>query len=372
MKIAFLSPFYPYRGGISQFSNALYEELSVDNHIKAFNFTRQYPNFLFPGKSQYVEGNTETFTSERILDSINPLSYKKTAQRINDFLPDLFISSYWMPFFAPSLGFVAKKINKKTIKIAILHNVNPHEKRFFDKRFNRYFLKQFDGYIVLSESVEIELKKIFPQAKVSKLFHPVYNHFGDKMNREEACLELNIDATKKIVLFFGLIRDYKGLEILIEATKYLDDSYQILVVGECYGSFDKYQIKIDEYQLNKRIKVENRYISENQVAKYFSAADVCVLPYKSATQSGITAIAQHFCLPIIATNVGALSETILDKQTGTIVESFNPIDFSNAIKNYFDESKKDSFSANIKKVNEQKSWKVFANQLLEFYLQLKV
>ncbi len=369
MKIAYLSTFYPLRGGIAQFNASLFRELEKEHDVNAYTFKRQYPSILFPGETQYVTSKdiVDKIQSKEILDTINPLSFYKTAKIINKFAPDILIMRYWMSFFAPSLGTVAKKINKKTKIISILDNVISHEKRFFDTVFTKYFLNQNDGFVVMSDSVRNDLFKIdSKEKKILRTEHPLYNHFGDKIKSTVARRNLKIDKKKKTILFFGFIRAYKGLDLLIDAFGQLDDSYQLIIAGECYESFDKYQRLIDNSKLKNNIFVHNSYIRDDEVALYFGAADICVLPYKSATQSGITAISHHFELPLIATNVGGLKETIINDENGLIVNEINATALKITMKKYFDDNLKNKFIKNIQLVKKNKSWSNLSNNIIDF------
>ncbi len=374
MKIALLSTFYPFRGGIAQFSSALLKAFESNNVVKAFNFKRQYPQFLFPGETQFVkeEDTADEIISERLLDSINPISFSKTAKAINHFQPTLFISNYWMTFFGPSMGNVAKRINSNIVKIAIVHNIIPHEKRFFDNAANRYFIKNHDAFVVLSEIVEKDLLKIAPNAKILKLQHPNYSHFGEKISHDYARNKLGIETEKKTILFFGIIRDYKGLDVLLDSFGQLSDDYQLLIAGECYGAFDKYQAKININKNKSRIFLHLKYISDQEVVNYFSAADVCILPYKSATQSGITAISHHFELPLIATDVGGLKETIKNGENGLIVDSSDSDKIKIAIEKYFNMQLKSQFEQKLAKENEENSWTNFADKIIKFSSEIAV
>lgn len=371
MKIAILSCFYPYRGGIAQFNANIFNELSKSNRVKAYNFKRQYPDLLFPGKTQFVEKGDEAIRIESLslLDTVNPFSWKRTADAINDWEPDLLLMRYWMSWFAPSQGFVGRRVKKsgKTRVISVLDNVIPHEERFFDKPFTNYYLGSNDGFIVLSDAVKEQLLKFKPDAKYICTPHPVYNHFGNPVDRLSAHTFTKSDPSKKTLLFFGLIREYKGLDILIEAMSYLDDSYQLIIAGEPYGSFDLYSELITKSPFKENIKVYNRYIADNEVPLFFSGADVCVLPYRSATQSGIGAIAAHFELPLITTNVGGLKEAIEGPGTGTVVDEISPKAIAEAIREYFEFDLKSKYSANIARENEKLSWSNFCDKLIDFY-----
>lgn len=372
MKIAMLSTFYPFRGGIAQFNANLYEVLKKENEVLAYTFKRQYPNFLFPGKTQYVtpDDNARPIESIQMLDTANPLTYFKTARQINREKPDILIMKYWMSYFAPSLGTVANKVRKNGTKaITVLDNVIPHEQKFFDKPLTTWFLKQNDGFIAMSESVQNDLLSLYPKAKSILKPHPLYNHFGDKVEVIKARKSLEIDPNKKTILFFGLIRDYKGLDLLIDAVSMLDDSYQLIIAGETYGSFDKYGEHIKKANNPGRIKVFNRYISDNEVPLFFSAADVCVLPYRSATQSGITSIAYHFELPLIATNTGGLKESIEKPGVGLMIPEISASSIAETIEQFFNKDR-NIFTSNIQKEKSFLTWEHFAETLLSFAKEL--
>ncbi len=372
MKISIFSAFYPFRGGIAQFSAPLLRSLEKKNSVKPFTFKRQYPTFLFPGETQFVSNDdtADKIAAVRILDSINPFSYFSAARKINKEKSDLFITNYWMSFFGPAFGIISRRINKNTKQISILHNVIPHEKRFFDTLFNRFFLEKTDGFVVMSDTVLNDLLSLKPSAKYLRIDHPVYTHFGDKIDQNEALIKLKLPSDKKTLLFFGLIRDYKGLDLLIEAMNLLDDSYQLLIAGEVYGSFEKYEQLIKSSKATNRIHLYNQYISDSDVSLYFSASDVCILPYKNATQSGITAVSNHFSLPIIATDVGGLKETVSHLKTGIIVNEPKTDLISEAIQYYFAHNLKESFAENIEIENKEKSWDNFTEKLIEFYNSL--
>lgn len=368
MKISFLSTFYPYRGGIAQFNASVYRELEKNHTTKAYTFKRQYPNFLFPGETQFVTENdsSDKIPAIRILDTINPFTYWKTSRRIKKENPDILIMKYWMTFFAPSLGTVAKRMNKQTKRICILDNLIPHERRFFDTVFNRFFLRHIDGFVVMSNKVLDDLLLMKPHAKYIRIDHPLYNHFGQKKDRIDSCSQLGLDPSKKYALFFGIIRDYKGLDLLLEAMVNVDNDIELIVAGEVYGTFEKYQNIIDKNNLTERVHLFNKYISDNDVPVFFSAADVCVLPYKSATQSGITSISYHFNLPLIATDVGGLKETIIDNETGLIVPEISSNLISSSINKYFNEELSKKFEPYVTAYKEKNSWENFSIELLKF------
>lgn len=366
MKVAILSPFYPYRGGIAQFSMSLYQALAKEHTVKAFSFSRLYPGFLFPGKTQFVESGEAAVSvpSEKILDSINPFSYTKTAKTIEKFQPDVLVIAYWMSFFAPAYGHIARRLRGKTRIIALVHNAIPHEPKFYDKPLSKLFFSQVAGFMVLSESVKKDLLSLYPHAKYCLRAHPLYNHFGEKQDREKIVETLNLNPDRKTLLFFGLIREYKGLDLLIQAMSFLDDSCQLLIAGESYGDFGKYRQLIEASPAKNRIQTRNQYISDEEVPVLFSAADILVLPYKSATQSGVIPVAYHFEVPIVATDVGSLKDTVETAGTGIVCRP-QAESIAEGIQKIFSEGT-DKFVANIRTEKEKLSWDSFARALIDF------
>ena len=372
MKIAILSSFYPLRGGISQFNASMLEGLGkCAFDTRAYSFSRQYPDFLFPGKTQYVTPQDEAVPvqAQAILDTVNPFSYVRTAREIRSWGADLLVMKYWMSWFAPSLGYVARHAGCKSV--AILDNVIPHEPHWFDKPLTRWFLKGCSGFVAMSESVEKDLLSLQPDAPHIVLPHPLYSHFGKKLPREEAARALGIDPARKTLLFFGLIRDYKGLDILLEAFRGLPDDYQLVVAGEPYGSFDKYQAILDTLPGKDRVHVFPDYVKDSEVKRYFSAADVTVLPYRSATQSGISSVSYHFEVPMIVTDVGGLRGTIGDRGTGLVAPAAEPESIRREILRYFaDPTLRERCIEAIRREKERLSWDRFAADLTAFAEQL--
>ena len=372
MRIAILSCFYPFRGGISQFNAAILQALEEAGHtVKAFNFTRQYPSLLFPGKTQYVTPDDEAarVESEAVLDTANPFSYGKAARAIRAWKPDLLLVRYWMSWFGPSLGYVARHAGCRTL--AITDNVIPHEKRLVDTPLTKYFLKGCDGFVTLSQAVKEDLLRLRPDARVTVLPHPLYTHFGEKLPREEAEKTLGLAPGKKNLLFFGLIREYKGLDILLEAFRGLGEDYQLIIAGEPYGPFDRYQAIIDSLPGKERVHLFLHYVKDSEVRTYFSAADVTVLPYRSATQSGISSVSYHFEVPMIVTDVGGLKDTIGDRGTGLLVARPDSGDVRQGILDYFaDPSLRERFTGAIREEKQRLSWKEFCTHLTAFAQQI--
>jgi glycosyltransferase involved in cell wall biosynthesis len=370
MKISIFSAFPPFRGGISQFSTKLSEALEKKHELVLITFKKQYPDWLFPGKSQYDFNQEINLKAKinRIISTFSINTYFKAISFINKEKTSVFITNYWMTFFGPFMGFIARKLSKKTIKIAIVHNLIPHEKRFFDRTFNSYFLKSYDGYVALSEYVYNDLKKFVDEKKIIHIPHPTYNQFGEKINRNEACLKLNIDSSKHIILFFGIIRKYKGLDLLIEAFDALDDSFQLIIAGEVYGKEDEITDLIAKNKNKERILFHNNFIPDSEISTYFSASDYLVLPYRSGTQSGVSAIANHFAIPILATDTGGLTES-LNTETDIIIKQADPESILHAM----EESKNKMFnSASMKNEPMQSiSWESFSDKLEEFIKSLR-
>ena len=369
MRIAILSCFYPYRGGLSQFNASVLNELGKRHDVKAFNFKRQYPDILFPGKTQYVSENDSAVPVESVslLDTANPFTWPATARAIREWQPDLLVMKYWMSWFAPSLGYVARRLRKRCKVVTILDNVIPHEPHFFDKPFTRYFLSGNSGCVAMCDEVAKDLLALRKDMPYTILPHPLYDHFGEKMDRGEAERALGLQPGKKNILFFGLIRAYKGLDILLNAFRELGDDYQLIGAGEPYGSFTPYQEIIDSLPGRDRVRLLTEYIPDADVRKYFSAADVTVLPYRSATQSGISSISYHFEVPMIVTAVGGLTETVGGRGTGLVAAEPTPESILTQIRRFFDGTQvREDCIANIRREKERLSWASFCNGLVDF------
>ncbi len=368
-KITILSAAYPLRGGIAHFAGLLYKELIKTFEVDVITFKRQYPSILFPGKTQLETGDdVENIPTKIQLDSINPFNWIKVGRRIKNEAPDFLIIKHWMPFFAPIYGTIARIVrNNGTTKIvALCHNIIPHEKKPGDKALTKYFFSAVDYFITLSKSVEEDLFKLYPNAKQKCLFHPVYSNFGNSVAKDIARKKLNLNADK-VMLFFGFIRDYKGLDTLLQAIALIKDKmdFTLVVAGEFYSNEEKYITLTSELGLNSVVKYFSDFIPQNDVAYFFSACDVVVLPYKSATQSGIVQIANNFDKPMISTNVGGLPEVIENGKTGYLVEKENPQQLADVIMKYFNENKESEFTENIRTESDKYSWAEFVKGMME-------
>ncbi len=365
IKITFLSALPPFRGGISSFSHLLVKALKGKSLIEAFTFKKQYPDFLFPGESQFSSSQEASFP--RIVTSYNPLTYLNAVRKLKSSEPDVFIVNYWMPFFAPMYAFLARRFSNSVFKVALIHNLIPHEERFFDRFLNRMFLKKFDAFVVLSEKVNQDLLSYRPDAISKVIPHPTYAQFGSKTDFQLAREYFGIDKDAKVLLFFGLIRDYKGLDILIEAMNFLDERFVLLIAGEIYGDKKKY-LKVIKAIKKSKVILHDHFIEDEKVANYFSASDCCVLPYKSGTQSGIQAIASSFELPVLVSKNGGLHESVLDGENGFIIEELTPQSLSKKIQNIFSGGKLQVVQEELRVQNNSKldEWSYFADDFLQF------
>ena len=369
MKITILSTAFPLRGGIAHFVGLLFNELRKDHETDIITFKRQYPSIFFPGKSQIESGDTvEKIPTSVLVDSVNPLNWIKVGLKIKKESPDLLIYKYWMPFFAPCFGTISRiaKKNKKTKVLVICDNVIPHENKPGDKALTKYFFKVVDYFIVLSKKVQQDLLDLVPGAKHKFLSHPVYSVFGNSVEKPVAKKHLHIDE-EKTVLFFGFIRDYKGLDNLLEAFALLKDkiNLKLIIAGEFYSNEDKYKKLIDNLEIRDKLFLFTDFIPTSEVKYYFSACDAVILPYKDATQSGIVQIAMNFRKPVIATNVGGLAEVVKDNKTGFIIDRENPQILAETISKFYSENKEDEFIKNIEDELEKYSWKRFAEGMME-------
>ena len=366
MKILLVGTAYPLRGGIAHFNALLAEHLAKRHTVETITFKRQYPKLLFPGTTQEEQGEQlHVPPAPELIDSINPLNWLHVAREVRNRKPDLIIMKYWMPFFAPCFGTIAKfsKTGTNTKVLFICDNIIPHERRPGDVALTRYAFRQVDYFIVQSAAVERDLNEYFPGVKYRNIPHPVYENFGAEIPKQEARNLLGISA-KKVILYFGYVRAYKGLNVLIDAMRHLDDVL-LLAVGEFYDDEKKYRQQVKDLGLETKIRFVSDYVPNEKVGMYFSAADVVVLPYLSATQSGIIQIAYNFNTPVIATDVGGLAEDVIDQRTGYIVPSNNSKALAQAIQQFYEQDRGAVFSENIKIEKQKYSWDHFVKSIEE-------
>ena len=373
MKIISLGPAYPYRGGLASFNDRLAQQFSTEGQsIEIITFRLQYPKLLFPGKTQYTDGPApEGIKIERRLNSINPFNWISTGRRIKKAKPDILLIRYWLPFMGPCLGTVARiaKSNKHTRVICIFDNVIPHEKRPGDKILTKYFTGSIDGGIVMSQTVYDELKSFRENIPVKLSPHPLFDNYGNIIARETAISMLNMDAGYSYLLFFGFIRAYKGLDLLIQAfadSRLRSLKLKLIVAGEFYEDDSPYHELIKKYNLENDIIFFDHFIKDDEVPVFFGVADLVVQPYKSATQSGVTQIAYHYEKPMLVTDVGGLREIVPDGRCGYVVKP-EPEFIATAILDYFVNNRKAVFTEGVKREKEKFSWDKMTAAILEVY-----
>jgi D-inositol-3-phosphate glycosyltransferase len=352
-KVIIIGSAYPYRGGLAAYNERLAKAYSLQgDDVEIQTFTVQYPGFLFPGKSQYSESlASNSINIVRSINSVNPLNWLLIGHKLKKSKADLVIIKFWIPFMAPCLGTIAKIIrkNKHSRIISIIDNIIPHENRFGDRALANYFVKQVDGFIAMSRSVLNDLDS-FDRVK-PKLFcpHPLYDNFGEIITKDSAKSNLKLDKSSNYILFFGLIRDYKGLDLLLEAfskVSYQKYKLRLLIAGEFYCDSKPYFEIIAKYNLTERVLFTNTFIPDENVKDFFCAADIVVQPYKNATQSGVTQIAYFFDKPMIVTDVGGLPELVPDNKVGYVVKP-DIQDIANAIEKFYSEQKETEFVNNV-------------------------
>ncbi|MBI3517811.1 MAG: glycosyltransferase [Bacteroidetes bacterium] len=371
-KIFIIGPAYPLRGGLATFDELFCAAFNKQGHqCEIISYSLQYPGFLFPGSTQFdTSGNSpENIKIHTLINSVNPLSWVKTARFIKKQKPDFIVFRFWIPFMGPALGSIARMVRKSGVKVlAITDNVIPHEKRVGDAAFANYFIKGCDGFITMSKAVMSDLEKFTPTTHKKYLLHPLYTSFGDKLQKAEARVALNLPATKQIVLFFGLIRKYKGLDMLLEALHELRANPDIVLViaGEFYEDKQPYLDLIESYHIQDQVILHAKFIANEDVKLYFSAADMVALPYRTATQSGVTQVSFHFEVPTLVTNVGGLGEIIPDKIAGYVVEP-NGKAIAEGIKDFFENNRMASFTEGMKKEKQKYDWKIFVDEVIDLY-----
>ena len=363
MKIIILGTAWPYRGGLSAFNERLAHEYQTNGHeVEVVTFTLQYPSFLFPGKTQYSsEPTPEGLKITRMLNAINPLSWLRTGLYIRRQRPDLVITKFWLPFMAPALGTTLRIAKRKGIRrIAILDNLIPHEKRPGDRLFAKYFVGSVDGMVAMSKSVLADADLFDPKHKKPRMFcpHPLYDHYGEALTRKEALDLIGLRESQRYVLFFGFIRDYKGLDLLLDAMadeRMEHMGVKLIVAGEFYGDPKPYMDQLRRLDIDSRVVMHTDFIPDHEVNRYFCAADLVVQPYKTATQSGVTQIAFHFDKPMVVTNVGGLAEIVPDGKVGFVVEP-DAQQIADAIVRYFEDDWQERLTAGVKEEKQKYLW----------------
>ena len=361
-KYVILGTAHPLRGGISAFNERLAQELIAEgNDVVVYSFSLQYPNFLFPGKTQFTDDPAPRhLTIKSVVNSVNPFNWLKVGNEIKKLKADTLIVGYWLPFMAPCLGSIVGLVrrNKHTKIVSIVHNIIPHEKRIGDTLLSKYFTRFIDGFIAMSDVVMQDLKK-FDAIKPRALCpHPLYDNFGDILPRNEAANLLQLNPHEKYLLFFGFIRAYKGLDILLNAMadpRIKKLGVKCIVAGEFYEGSETYDKIIEANQLQDNVILNTEFIPNDQVNRFFSIADLIVQPYKSATQSGVTQIGFHFEVPMLVTNVGGLKDIIPHGKVGYVTDT-TPIAVADAIEDFFLNQRAMDFRTNLKVEKQKYLW----------------
>lgn len=373
MKIIILGPAYPLRGGgMSTFNERLARQFMAEGHqTSIYTFSLQYPSFIFPGTSQYSDETPPQGLDIKVcINSINPLNWFIIGNRLKKENADLIVVRYWLPLMGPCLGTLLRlvKKNNHTKVVCIADNIYPHEKRLGDKPFTQYFLKPVDAFITMSEKVFNDLRSLEKVKPAKMVLHPLYDNFGEIISKQTAREKLGISETERVLLFFGFIRKYKGLDILLDAMKILKDDKinplpKLLVAGEFYEDEKIYQQQIEKACINDQLILHTHFIADSEVKFYLCAADVVVQPYRNATQSGVTPLAYHFEKPMIVTNVGGLPALVENDKAGLVAEP-NAASIAEKINEYFKKGE-NHFLPFIKEQKKKLSWSTLTNTIIE-------
>ena len=373
-QLIIMGPAWPLRGNLAAFDEKLAKVfMQASINTKLYTFSLQYPGFLFPGTTQYAtDPAPEKLSIEVAINSINPFNWIKVGLKIKQERPDLIIVRYWIPFMAPCLGTILSivKRNKHTKVIAIVDNMIPHEKRLGDKLLTQYFVRAIDGFLTMSQKVRNDVK-LFTNKPTCVSPHPIYDHFGEAIPTADARKFLHLDVNDKVILFFGFVRAYKGLDLLIEAMAdpaIKAAGIKLVIAGEFYESPTPYFTQIEQLGLTDTISVYNQYIGEKEVTQYVSAADFIIQPYRNATQSGVTPMAYHFLKPMLVTNVGGLADTVPHDKVGLVVQP-NPRSIAEGIVQLYERGTA-HFMPHLITEKKKYSWEQMRQSFLTLYQQL--
>lgn len=373
-KVVIIGPAHPLRGGLANFDHRLCRQFMEEGYeCSIFSYSLQYPSILFPGKTQYTSDPApEGVEIYSIINSVHPLNWLQVGSELRRMRPDIIVARFWLPFMGPALGTILRRVkkNKHTRIVALIDNIFPHEKRFGDKPFSKYFLQSCDAYLVMSEKVMRDLRTFEPEKPAILAMHPLFDNFGEPVSKQEARAHLKLDKDINILLFFGIIRKYKGLDILLEAIRILKEKkspllqkMKLLIAGEFYGDPKEYYRQMDEYGIRDYLILRTDFIPDAEVKFYLGAADGLVQPYRNATQSGVTPLAYHFNKPMIVTNVGGLPELVPHKKAGLVCEP-EPASLANAIEEYF-ELGENYFIPHLRVEKQRLSWHNFVATITE-------
>jgi len=370
--VVIIGPAYPLRGGLASFNERLAREFQHQgDDVSIYTFSLQYPSFLFPGTSQYSSEPAPRDIKIKVrINSVNPLNWIKVGNELKKLNPDIIVVRYWLPFMGPCLGTILRrvKVNHHTKVICIADNILPHEKRFGDKQFTSYFLKPVDSFITMSEKVMNDLHRLTDKP-AKQVVHPLYDNFGEKVEKQEARKHLGLNPDDNIILFFGFIRKYKGLDLLLEAMAILKQQIpnsrftipKTLIAGEFYEDRKSYDEIIEKNQLAPQLVLHTHFIADSEIKYYLSAADFVIQPYRNATQSGVTPLAYYFEKPMLVTNVGGLPASVPDGKAGLVAEP-NPASIADKISELY-KLGEEHFLPGIKEEKKKYSWSVLVNTI---------
>ena len=362
MKIIIVGTTYPFRGGLAAFNERLAREYIQQGHeVEIFTFSLQYPSFLFPGKTQFSSEEAPTdLKIHRTINSVNPLSWLLTGRKIKKLNADKVIFCYWMAFIAPCFGTIARIVRSpKTEIVALIHNMIPHEPTILDKLFPKYFVNAMDGFVAMADLVIEDVKHFDANSKPKIVSpHPIYDHYGALLDKKDAAIKLGLYDQNAYILFFGFIRQYKGLDLLLEA--FADERLRkfplkLIVAGEFYENPEPYLSQIAKLKLGNFVELRTVFIPDSEVRNYFSVADIVAQPYRTATQSGVSQIAYHFEKPMLVTHVGGLAEIVPHGKVGYVVD-VEPAQIADALVDFYENKRADEFIENIKTEKLKYAW----------------
>ncbi|MEP6675720.1 MAG: glycosyltransferase [Ferruginibacter sp.] len=371
MKIVIIGPAHPLRGGLASYDERLAKEFQQQGHsVTIYTFSLQYPGFLFPGITQFSsEPKPEDIDIRVCINSVNPFNWLKTGNHLKKERPDLIVVRYWLPVMGPCLGTILRRVKKNnhTKVVCIADNIIPHEKRFGDKPFTKYFVKPVDAFITMSEKVLADLPLFNIKKPAKFVAHPLYDNFGDIISKEEARKHLKIEKEESVLLFFGFIRKYKGLDILLDSmhlinTKYKIQNLKLLIAGEFYEDRKPFEEQIERLDIKDSLILHTDFIPDSEVKYYLCAADVVIQPYRNATQSGVTPLAYHFEKPMIVTNVGGLPSLVPDNKVGLVAEP-NADSIAEKIIEYFEKGE-NYFLPYLREEKKKYSWTVMTEAII--------
>lgn len=376
MKVVIVGPAYPYRGGIADTNQSFAQAMQEIGHeVCIHTFILQYPALLFPGKSQFSEDPApKDLTIKRSINSINPLNWPKAAKNIAKENADLIIFRYWTPLLAPAMGKIASLLKNKSLYLALCDNIVPHEKKFYDQTLTSYFTKQFDGFITFSDQVKNELSTFSKKPTYVKS-HPINLNLGEVVDKSLAKEKVKLSNSTNYLLFFGLVRKYKGLDLMLQAMAEIEDfatqnNIKLLVIGEFYDDPATYTQMIQELGIENLVEIRNSFVPTEEVKYYFSAADLITQTYHTASQSGITQMALNFNKATLVTNVGGLSEIVEHEKSGYVVEK-NPKAIADALMDFYTNQREAAFSIRAAEKKADYSWTAFCRGVIDFSQMIK-